>query len=133
MASQSFNSIANAGLLPPGSTASRIDIAGTGGYFRLVGNSVKANLPFFGERRMGGGYNQNQTGIEFDGIAQDLSISDMKKGDGKTIRFNIKEKTESYQVIAQLYPGGTARLTVSSSHRTNMWYQGNVSEYKAKD
>lgn len=46
MASQGLNSIANAGLLPPGSTASRIDVSGSSGYLRMVGDSVKANLPF---------------------------------------------------------------------------------------
>jgi len=133
MATQSFNSIANAGLLPPGSTASRIDISGTGGYFRMVGDSVMADLPFFGERRMGGYYNQNKTGIIFEGIPKDLSFSPNKKGVGQTMRFTISEKSEGFQVIAQLYPNGTARLTVSSTHRTNMWYQGNLSEYKEEE
>ena len=130
MASQSLNSIANAGLLPPGSNASRIDISGTGGYFRMVGDSVMADLPFFGERRMGGAYNQNKTGIIFKGIPKELSFSPNKKGDGQTMRFSISEKSEGYQVIAQLYPNGTARLTVSSTQRTIMWYQGILSEYK---
>ena len=130
MVTQSLNSIANAGLLPPGSTASRIDISGTGGYFRMVGDSVMADLPFFGERRMGGYYNQNKTGIRFEGIPKDLSFSPIKKGDGQTMRFTISEASEGFQVIAQLYPNGTARLTVSSTHRTNMWYQGKLSEYK---
>lgn len=130
MATQSLNSIANAGLLPPGSTASRIDISGTGGYFRMVGDSVMADLPFFGERRMGGYYNQNKTGIRFEGIPKDLSFSSNKKGDGQTMRFTISEESEGFQVIAQLYPNGTARLTVASTHRTNMWYQGNLSEYE---
>ncbi|MBW8198311.1 DUF4251 domain-containing protein [Flagellimonas abyssi] len=133
MASQGLNSIANAGLLPFGSTASRIDISGSGGYLRMVGDSVKADLPFFGERRMGGYYNQNKTGIMFEGIPKDLSFSPNKKDSGKTMRFNITEDSESYQVIAQLYPNGNARLTVSSSQRTNIWYQGNLSEYKKKE
>ena len=133
MASQGLNSIANAGLLPFGSTASRIDISGSGGYLRMVGDSVKADLPFFGERRMGGYYNQNKTGILFEGIPKDLSFSPNKKDSGKTMRFNISGDTENYQVIAQLYPNGNARLTVSSSHRTNIWYQGNLSEYKKKE
>lgn len=133
MASQGLNSIANAGLLPYGSNASRIDISGTGGYLRMVADSVKADLPFFGERRMGGYYNQNNTGIKFEGIPNDLSFSSNRKDSGKTMRFNITEDSENYQVIAELYPNGNARLTVSSSQRTNIWYQGNLSEYKKED
>ncbi|AEM72175.1 secreted protein [Allomuricauda ruestringensis DSM 13258] len=130
MASQGLNSIANAGLLPPGSTASRIDVSGSSGYLRMVGDSVKANLPFFGERQMGGYYDQDKAGIKFEGIPKNLSFSSNKKDTGKTIRFTISQESENFQVIAQLYPNGKARLAVSSSHRTNIWYQGNLSEYK---
>jgi len=133
MASQSLNNIAAAGMLPPGSTASRIDISSTGGYLRMMGDSVKADLPYFGERQMGGGYNQGNTGIKFDGIPEDLSIEPNKKGDGKIIQFNINNKTEAFQVIAQVYPAGMARLTVSSSQRDNIWYQGDLSEYKEEE
>nr|WP_297788749.1 DUF4251 domain-containing protein [uncultured Allomuricauda sp.] len=133
LATQSLNSIANAGLLPPGSTASLIDISGTGGYFRMVGDSVMADLPFYGERRMGGYYNQNKTGIQFEGIPVELSFSPTKNGAGQTMRFTIDHESEGFQVIAQLYPNGKARLTVSSTHRTNMWYQGNLSEYKKEE
>ncbi|NDV14941.1 DUF4251 domain-containing protein [Muricauda sp. TY007] len=130
MASQGLNSIANAGLLPFGSTASRIDISGTGGYLRMVGDSVKADLPFFGERQMGGYYHPDKAGIKFEGIPKDLSFSSNKKDTGKTMRFTISQESENFQVIAQLYPSGQARLAVSSSHRTNIWYQGHLSEYK---
>ena len=133
MATQSLNSIANAGLLPPGSTASRIDVSGTGGYFRMVGDSVMADLPFYGERRMGGYYNQNKTGIQFEGIPEELSFSPIKNGTGQTMRFTIDHESEGFQVIAQLYPNGRARLTISSTHRTNMWYQGNLSEFKEEE
>jgi len=133
MASQGLNSIANAGLLPFGSTASRIDISGSGGYLRMVGDSVEADLPFFGERQLGGFYNQNKAGIKFEGIPKDFSVSPNKKDSGKTMRFNISNESENYQVIAQLYPNGNARLTVSSSHRTNIWYQGDLSEYQKKE
>ncbi|MCK0159598.1 DUF4251 domain-containing protein [Allomuricauda sp. F6463D] len=130
MASQSLNSIANAGLLPPGSTASQIDVSGTGGYFRMKGDSVMADLPFYGERRMGGYYNQNKTGIIFNGIPKELTFSSNNNGAEQTMRFSIKEKSEGYQVQAQLYANGTARLTISSTHRTTMWYQGNLSKHK---
>lgn len=130
MATQSLNSIANAGLLPPGSTVSRIDVSSTGGFLRMKGDSIVADLPFFGERRMGGYYNQNQSGIKFEGIPEKLSFTPIKKGQGQTMRFNINDDTEGYQVIAQLYPNGTARLMVASNYRTNIWYQGNISPYK---
>ncbi|MBR9853980.1 MAG: DUF4251 domain-containing protein [Algicola sp.] len=130
LVTQSLNSIANSGLLPPGSTASRIEINGAANYLRMVGDSVMADLPFFGERRMGGGYNQSGGGIVFEGVPRDFTITPNKKDDGRTVRFSISGDSEDYQVIAQLYPNGLARLNISSTHRTNMWYQGDVFPYK---
>lgn len=130
LASQSLNSIANAGLLPQGSTASRIDISGSRGYLRVVGDSVMADLPYFGERRMGGYYSANRTGIQFKDVPKEFSIDPAEKGTGYMVKFTVNDGAENYQVIAQLYPNQTARLTVASSHRTNIWYQGNLSEYK---
>lgn len=133
MANQSLSNIANAGLLPPGSTANRIDITGTGGYLRVVNDSVKAELPFFGERRMGGGYNTKDTGIHFEGIPKDFSLEPMQKMEGYTLKFSISEGAEAYQVVAQLYPNRSARLAVASSQRTNIWYQGTLAPYTEED
>lgn len=130
MASQGLNSIANAGLLPPGSSASRIDITGTRGYLRVVGDSVMADLPYFGERQMGGGYNQRQSGIKFDGIPKDFSMEPAKNGTGHTLRFNISEDQESFQVVAQLFPSKSGTISIASTHRTTIWYQGTISEYQ---
>lgn len=130
MASQGLNSIANAGLLPPGSSAGRIDITGSGGYLRIVGDSVMADLPYFGERQMGGGYNQQKGGIEFNGVPEDFTIEPTKKGDGKTLRFNIDQNQEGYRVIAQIYPSNHTTITIASTHRTTIWYQGTVSKYQ---
>ena len=133
MPSQGMNSIANAGLLPFGSTANRIDITTTGGYLRIVGDTVKANLPYFGERQMGGMYNQNKAGIQFDGVPKELSFSSNKRETGKIMQFTINDDLENYQVYAQLFPNGNALLTISSSHRRNIGYQGNVSKYEKKE
>ncbi|RUA17481.1 MAG: hypothetical protein DSY83_03950 [Flavobacteriia bacterium] len=129
MASQGLNSIANAGLLPRGSTASRIDIGGSGGYLRVVGDSVMADLPYFGERQMGGAYNPQKGGIQFNGIPKEFTLEPNKKGDGKTVRFNITHDQEAYRVIAQIYPSNFSSITIASTHRTTIWYQGTVSEY----
>ncbi len=128
MASQGLNSIANAGLLPR--SASRIDIAGSGGYLRIVGDSVMADLPYFGERQMGGGYNQQKGGIEFNGVPEDFTIEPNKKENGKILRFNISQNQEGYRVIAQIYPSNYTTLTIASTHRTTIWYQGTVSAYE---
>lgn len=132
MASQGLTSIANAGLLPPGSTASRIDVSSSGGYLRIVGDSVMADLPYYGERRMGGGYNTRDVGVKFNGVPEEFSSEYITKSEGYTIKFNINNGTEVFQVVAQLFPNQNALLTIASSHRTNIWYQGNLYPYEKR-
>lgn len=126
MASRGLNSIANAGLLPRGSSAGRIDIAGSGGYFKMDGDRTEADLPYFGERHMGGGYEPDKAGIRFKGTPKDYSLGPIQKGDGYTMRFSINEGQETFQVLAQIYATGHATVSVASTHRTTIWYQGRL-------
>lgn len=126
MASQGLNSIANAGLLPPGSSAGRIDIEGTGGFLKMAGDSVIADLPFFGERHMGGGYATQGGGIKFAGIPENYSMGPVKKGDGYTMQFNIREGQETYRVLAHIFASRYASINIASSHRSTIWYQGRL-------
>nr|WP_298926338.1 DUF4251 domain-containing protein [uncultured Allomuricauda sp.] len=129
LATGSINSIANAGLLPVGSTANRIDLSGSASYLRVIGDRVEANLPYFGERQMGGTYNSNNIGIQFEGVPKDFEIVPNKKTQGYTMRFTISAATETYQVVAQLTPSFSSSLNINSTHRTAIWYTGNVGEY----
>lgn len=126
MPSQGLNSISNAGLLPPGSTAGRIDIAGTGGFLKMVGDSAIADLPFFGERHMGGGYSSEGSGIKFSGIPENYSMGPIKKGDGYTMQFNIRNGQETFRVLAHILASRYASVSIASSHRSTIWYQGRL-------
>jgi len=126
MASRGLNSIANAGLLPPGSSAGRIDIAGTGGFLKMVGDSAIADLPYFGDRHMGGGYGTQGSGIKFAGIPENYSMGPVKKGDGYTMEFNIREGQETYRVLAHIFASRYASINIASSHRSTIWYQGRL-------
>lgn len=129
MPSQALNSISNAGMLPNGSNASRVDINGNGSYLRVIGDVVKADLPFFGERQMSGGYDPQRTGIQFDGVPEDLQIQANSKTKGYTMRFSINNGTETFQVVAQLFPSRSSTFSIVSSHRAQIRYEGRLSEY----
>ncbi len=130
MASQALNSISNAGLLPNGSNASRVDITGSTSYLRVVDNHVEADLPYFGERQMSGGYDTKRTGIQFEGAPENFQIEPNSKTKGYTMRFSINNGTENFQVIAQLFPSRSSSLNITGSHRGQIWYDGTLSEYK---
>jgi hypothetical protein len=119
--------LGNAGMLPQGSTVGNIDISSTSNYLKMENNSVKAKLPFYGERQFGGGYNNNE-GIAFEGIPNNLQIEKAKK-EAYDIRFNIRDKNssaESYQVYIKLFPNLTSTITVNSNQRYSIQYRGRV-------
>ena len=127
----SLNSVANAGLIAPGSTVNSIDMTTNPNYFKMVGDSVTAYFPYYGEIQLGGGgYPQNDNAIQFNGIPQNLRVDKDKKG--YKIRFNIKDDTETYQVNAQLFPNKKGIFNINSSHRTPISYSGNFEELQEK-
>ena len=130
MASQALNSISNARLLPYGSSASQVDITGNSSYLRLVDDRVMADLPYFGERQMSGPYNPQKTGIQFEGVPEGLQIEPNSITKGYTMRFNINNGSESFQVIAQLFPSRSSSISITSSQRSQIRYDGTLSEYK---
>lgn len=122
-----MNQLANVGLIPSGSSAGNIDISGITNYLKMEQDSVKAKLPFFGERHFGGGYN-NSVGIEFEGIPSNLQIKKGKKSE-YTMQFNIRDthsSSETYQVYITIWPNLNSDITVTSAQRNPMRYQGKV-------
>ncbi len=122
----SVASISNAGLLPPGSTANRISLIGNSNYFKVMGDSVSAYLPYYGERQFGGGYNSDGGAIRFKGVPRDYEITTDENTKIRELRFQIKDKTENYRVLVQLYPNLTSNINVNSSHRLSIRYGGTV-------
>lgn len=126
LATGSLNSISNAGLLPPGSSAGQISLIGNSNYLKIIGDSVAVYLPYYGERQMGGGYDSDGGGIQFEGIPTEIEIT---KDDAKQrydIRFKMKDDSENFNVNIALFPNLTSFINVSSSQRFPIRYSGTV-------
>ncbi|WP_019038716.1 DUF4251 domain-containing protein [Psychroflexus tropicus] len=125
LVTNSLNQLDNAGFFMPGDNASRINLSGFSTRFEFKGDSVVANLPYFGERQMGGGFNSD-TGINFEGIAKDLNL--VKKESQYQLKFNIKgEGVETYRVTVTLFPGFSGTININSAQRFPIRYDGNIS------
>lgn len=122
----SLNQISNSGLIPPGSTVNRISLIGNANYLRLNFGEVDADLPFFGERQMGGGYNDRETGIVFQGTPENYEAVKDEKTLRHTIKFDIMNKTEAFSVTLLLYPSLKSEIQITSSQRFRMRYTGSV-------
>lgn len=123
---QGLTSIANAGLLMPGSNAGRIDLIGNPNYLKVMGDSVAVSLPYFGERQMGGGYANNDNGIVFHGIPDSYSTQWDAKKNRYLIKMQVKRKTETLQFFITVFPSLTADINVNSTHRTSIRFSGNI-------
>ena len=123
---QGLTSLANAGLFMPGSNAARIDLIGNSNFLKVIGDSVSVSLPYFGERRMGGGYGTNDNGINFNGIPDTYSIKWDEKKNRYQIKMEVKQKTETLQFIISVFPSLKADVNVNSTHRTSIGYSGDI-------
>lgn len=128
MGTQSMNAIANAGLLAPGSTVNRIDLIGTASIFMVKGDSVIADLPYYGERQMGGAYNPNDIGIKFKGVPEKFELNFNEKKQAYEMQFNINNGTEAFNVNGVLFPNKRAMLFINTSQRLTIQYQGDFEE-----
>ena len=127
LVTNSITQVSNAGLLPPGSTAGRINLIGNSNYLQMEGDSVAAYLPYYGERQAGGGYGANSA-IQFRGVPKGLDIKKDPKTLGYRMNFDIREKGENYAVSIQLFPNLRSHITVTSSQRFVISYDGKVGE-----
>ncbi len=118
----------NVGLLPAGSNAGNINLIGNPNYLQINDTVVKAFLPFYGERRMGGSLSNIRSAIQFEDTPKEFKIDKAKK-DSYKISFRVADKyipNENYLVQIQVFPNLSSILNVNSSHRTYIQYRGKI-------
>ena len=116
-------SVVNAGLLPPGNNAARINLINTPNTFEIRGDSVFVDLPYFGERQIVSTYPTGQ-GISFKGLMENYRAKRNAKDQSYRITFDASDKTERYDISVHLFPGQKAVLTFYSNQRNTIRYDG---------
>lgn len=122
---RAFGEVANAGFLPPGSNAGTIQIIDISNYIKIYGDSVSGTLPFYGERRLGGGLWSNQ-GIDFKGVPKVYTQKYNKAKERYEIDFEIESVTGRHEVRMIVFPYKTADVAITGNLRTLMRYSGKV-------
>lgn len=128
---QAMAQVANSGILAPGNSMSRIDVTGSGYFIKMKGDSVSADLPYYGERQMGGGYNSD-AGIKFDGVPKNLEIvkNDIKQS--YLLKFSVDANAEDYFVAVVVGNNLTSTIDIRSSHRNRIRYTGTATQVERK-
>ena len=124
--STALNSIANSGLLAPGNTVNRINLIGNTNFLIIKGDSIKAKLPYYGERRIATTYNSYNVGIELNGLLKDWKTEFDEHKKRYILRFQANQNTENYDFNITIFPNRRTDINVNSTHRNNISYSGNV-------
>ena len=122
---QAMSQVGNSGLLGPGNSMTRIDVTGAGYFIKVQGDSVAAQLPYYGERQMGGGYDSD-AGIIFNGVTENLEITKDEIKQAYTIKFSINSKSEVYIVATTVGNNASSTTAITSSQRNRIRYSGKV-------
>lgn len=119
-----FNQLHRAGY--SGSTAGSIDLTSNYAYLSIKNDSISGELPFFGERYMGGGYNRDES-IKFDGPAKSILVETNPKY--TEIQFEAihqEIQNDLYRGSMRIYPNGKVDLNLNSAHRSPIGYLGEI-------
>jgi hypothetical protein len=92
--------------------------------FDVKDGIYKAYLPYYG-RAHSASYGGNG-GVEFEGEPANLSLTRDDKKQNVTVKFQIKNKDETYDCLFVVTASGNATLTVTSSKRQVITYYGAV-------
>jgi hypothetical protein len=92
-----------------------------------MGDSISAYLPYFGERRVSGGYGAN-TDISFNGRVKGYEIVRDSLKHTYKIDFRMEQNTEVYDVHLTVFPSRNANLSLNSTQRSTIRYDGVVQE-----
>ncbi len=129
MATNAFMQVANSNILGPGNTPNNISIIGNANRLRIIGDSIQAYLPFFGEQNFGGTPGSNHQGIEFNDIPDDLQILNNDAKHTVEYSFNIQDQyrgNERYNVFITLFPNKSSLIRVQSTNRSSIEFSGSA-------
>ncbi len=128
MPTTSMNALSNSGLIAPGNSIGRFDISQNSNYLTIDGSKIDVFLPFYGERQMGVSRNNDDNSISYKGDIDNLTVKFNEKKKVYSISFSMKKSTESFDVTIDLFQNLNTRISINSSHRTSISYDGTAEE-----
>lgn len=102
-----------------------VNLIGNPNFIQFKGDRVEVFLPYFGVRQSGGGYGTSG-GIEYEGPAKDLDITEDMANNNILIKFEGRQGSEHLQFVITLFEKGNASTSVNSSERDHISYWGDV-------
>ena len=110
---------------PIGSGVNQIDLTGNVNYMSLQGSRLEMQLPYFGQSQVAQPAGGRQ-GLQFEGTATDIMTTKNEKQNYFDVDFKTRNKSESLNCKLRMYSGSRGVLTVNSSQRNSIRYEGEV-------
>ena len=126
LATAALNSLSNAGLFLPGDTASRINLQGKSNFLTISGDSIQAQLPYYGELRIARSYGNSDVGITIENLLKEYDTEFNEKKNSYKLRFKANQDVENYQISIDIYPNNKTYININSTHRSTIAYLGNI-------
>ncbi len=108
----------------------RINLTTNPNFLKVKGDQVSADMPYFGVAQSAIGYGGGDTGIIFEETPKKYNVEFNDKKTKAVIKFDANNKSESFNVILHVYKNGNASLSISSSKRNSISYDGKITAIK---
>ncbi|WMI70316.1 DUF4251 domain-containing protein [Mangrovimonas sp. YM274] len=106
----------------------RINLIGNPNFLRFDHGKIDADLPYFGVAQVAGYGSSSSGGV----VVKGNMYNETKKVDEKkrriVISFSVKNTSENFNMILTVYGNGNAILSVGSSNRNRISYDGKITE-----
>ncbi len=133
MQTYAVTQVTNALLRNTGNTAGTIFLTGRGDYMKLMGDTITAELSYFGESRIVSSTDPRDTGINFEAKALNFTTTENKNKKSLNLEFDVKTKTDYYNIIMRIYPNKRTNIIVNSANRTSIRYGGEIEILEEKE
>lgn len=113
----------------------RINLITNPNFMHITKDSADIRLPYFGighTSTMAYG-SSDGGGIVFNGEIENYEVSVDEKKKKIIIKFITNSKIESSNFLLTVFKSGSSQLSVSSSIRSNITYEGNTGKIKPRD
>lgn len=128
---QAVTQVTTALMRNTGNSPGRIDV--TGDFVKIIQDSVKGSLSYFGEVQVVSTLNPQDAGIHFEGKPTTYEVTENSKKQYFKIEFDVKGKAESFEVIMTLFPNNKATIIVNSAYRNSIQYDGNINAIEDRE
>lgn len=118
-------SMDNGNLFISGSNSYYINLTNIPNYLKIESDRIKMSLPFYGQHQLANNYNGQKNNLVLDETIQEKSITYNEKRNSYTIKMRVKGEEESLEIKYTLHPNKNASLTIDSTHRNTISYNGN--------